>query len=82
MSPPTNNITTEHRRAFEALRDPTVGNLALLSCFIDGTPTVAIVAVTKAPDGFLISPLFVAVTDQMHLTDHDGAAPRAEGGVS
>ena len=82
MSTPTTNVTTEHRRAFEALRDPTVGNLALLSCFIDGTPTAAIVAVTEAPDGFHISPLFVAVTDRMHLTDHDGVPPRAEGGVS
>lgn len=80
MSTPTTNITTEHRRAFEALRDPTVGSL--FSCFIDGTPTAAIVAVTEAPDGFLIAPLFVAVTDLMHLTDHDGAAPRCTGGVS
>lgn len=82
MSTPTTSITTEHRRAFEALRDPTVGNLALISCFIDGTPTAAIVAVTEAPDGFLISPLFVAMTDLMHLTGHDGAAPRSTGGVS
>lgn len=81
MSVPTTNITTEHRRAFDALRDPAVGNLALFSCFINGTPTAAIVAVTESPDGFQISPLFVAVTDQMHLTDHDGEQPCVEGGV-
>lgn len=71
----TTNITTEHCRAFAALRDPAVDNLALFSCFVDGTPSAAIVAIAEDGDGCKLTPLFVAVTPDMVLTDHDGVAP-------
>jgi hypothetical protein len=71
------NITPEHRRAFEALTSGSA-NFALFSCFIGGTPTAAIVAITEAGDGDIcITPLFVAVTDDMTLTDHSGTSAHA-----
>ena len=73
------NITERHRRAFEALTSGAHENFALFSCFVDGKPAAAIVAVNTSPptgdDGeseFLISPLFVSVEPGMKLTDHDG----------
>ncbi len=67
------NITQEHQAIFNALRDPDYKNFALYSCFIDGVPTSAIVCVNEDDDGsILIKPLFVAVTDSMTLTNHDG----------
>lgn len=69
------NITAAHRAAFAALRDPAVGNLALFSCFVDGVPSAAVVAIAEDADRFLVTPLFVAVTPDMVLTDHDGVAP-------
>ncbi|MEY8829516.1 hypothetical protein AB9K34_14070 [Sedimentitalea sp. XS_ASV28] len=47
----------------------------MFSCFLDGVPAVAIVAVTppeNAEDEYQITPLFVGVTEGMVLTDHDG----------
>ena len=74
------NITQSHRQAFRALRDGEFQNFALLSCFVDGAPAAAIVAIH--PDGgeYAITPLFVSVTDAMVLTDHDGRKPD-EGGT-
>ena len=66
------NITEEHRKAFAALTSGGYGNFALFSCFVDGEPSAAIVAVQESEEGFLIQPLFVAVTEAMDLTDHDG----------
>lgn len=71
----TTNITDEHRRAFEALTSSDFNNFALFSCFLNGTPTAAIVAVTNDDGNYLIQPLFVGVTDDMRLTDHDGLLP-------
>lgn len=71
------NIRPEHVSAFEALTSGDQDNFALFSCFLDGEPVSAIVAVTppNAPgDEYLIIPLFVSVTDAMSLTDHDGDA--------
>ena len=73
------HITEEHRRAFEALTSGVHDNFALFSCFVGGSPAAAIVAVNRCPpheDGaepeFVVSPLFVSVTPDMKLTDHDG----------
>ncbi len=69
------HITPEHRRAFEALLAGT-SNFALFSSFIGATPTAAIVAITEAGNGEIcIAPLFVAVTDDMALTDHNNTPP-------
>ena len=66
------HITPEHRRAFEALLAG-ASNFALFSCFIGTTPTAAIVAIAEADNGDIcITPLFVAVTDDVKLTDHSG----------
>jgi hypothetical protein len=71
------NITAKHQRHFDALRNPQYGNFALFSGFVNGEPTSIIVAVSQAAEGALIevSPLFVAVTPGMVLTDHEGSRP-------
>jgi hypothetical protein len=72
------NITAEHRAAFEALTSGDYSNFALFSCFVDGTPATAIVAVNSGGDDYTITPIFVSVTDSMTLTDHDGCEPGGE----
>jgi hypothetical protein len=69
------DIRPEHISAFEALTSGDHENFALFSCFLDGKPAAAIVAVTAPLEGggeYQITPLFVNVTDTMVLTDHDG----------
>ena len=73
------NITAEHRAAFEALASGAYGNFALFSCFVNGAPATAIVAVNQDGGDYLITPLFVSITENMVLTDHDGREP---GGAS
>ena len=68
----SSNITPGHRSAFEALISGRFDNFALFSCFLNGEPAAAIVAVNSDDDGFAITPLFVCVTPGMVLTDHDG----------
>ncbi|WP_343211440.1 hypothetical protein QEZ52_22635 (plasmid) [Aliisedimentitalea scapharcae] len=71
------NIRPEHISAFEALTSGEHNNFALFSCFLDGEPAVAIVAVTppEIEDGeYQITPLFVGITENMVLTDHEGTA--------
>ena len=71
----TTNITPAHRQAFEALTGGEYDHFALLSCFVNGDPAAAIVAVTRDGDEFHLMPLFVSVTDAMRLADHDGVSP-------
>ncbi len=73
------NITSEHKRAFEALRSGDCENFALFSCFVDSAPASTIAAITVLPvqheggePGYAIHPLCVSVTPAMRLTDHDG----------
>ena len=75
----TTNITEEHRRAFAALASGEHDNFALFSCFCGGSPAAAIVAVNPRPPAeegsepeYELRPLFVSITDDMVLTDHDG----------
>lgn len=68
----TTNITHAHQEAFEALTSGTYCNFALFSCFVDGQPSAAIVAIQENADGYAVTPLFVAPTPTMVLTDHDG----------
>ncbi|SDF09560.1 hypothetical protein [Rhodospira trueperi] len=70
------NITPAHRDAFEALTSGDYDNLALFSCFVNGQPASAIVAITPDDDGntLNIHPLFVSLTPDMVLTDHVGVA--------
>lgn len=72
----TTNITKAHREAFEALRDSSYTNFALFSCFVNGEPSVAIVAIHEDGANYDIRPLFVSVTAGMTLTDHDGQLPQ------
>jgi hypothetical protein len=69
------NITASHRKAFSALLSGEYGNFALLSCFVNGEPTAAIVAINDNGGEYEITPLFVAVTNGMLLADHDGVVP-------
>lgn len=68
------NITAKHRDAFAALTSGDYSNFALFSCFANGEPAAAIVAVHEDGDAILITPLFVSVTPGMALSDHDGIA--------
>ena len=69
---PGTNITETHRHVFNALTSGRYENFALFSCFVNGSPTAAIVAITGDGDSFDIRPLFVAVTGDMRLSDHEG----------
>lgn len=69
------SIRPDHVSAYQALTSGEHGNFALFSCFLNGEPAAAIVAVMPPdcePDEYQIKPLFVSVTDAMVLTDHDG----------
>lgn len=66
------HITSDHVNAFAALTSGEYSNFALLSCHVNGTPAAAIVAVNEANGDYQITPLFVSVTPDMALTDHDG----------
>jgi hypothetical protein len=66
------HITAEHRSSFEALVSGDFDNFALFSCFVNGEPAAAIVAINRDGEEYTISPLFVALTPGMALTDHDG----------
>lgn len=71
------NITYEHREDFAAIRNPDYNNFALFSCFVNGEPASAIVALVENPEtgDTKITPLFVSITPSMVLTDHDGTSP-------
>lgn len=69
------NIRPDHVSHFKALISGEYRNFALFSCFVNGAPASAIVLVTPpgAEDGeYTIMPLFVSITADMVLTDHDG----------
>jgi hypothetical protein len=68
----TTNITADHRATFEALTSGDYANFTLFSCFVNGEPAAAIVAVNRDGDGYAVTPLFVSVTPSLTLTDHDG----------
>lgn len=68
------NITRQHQDAFEALSSGHYHNFALFSCFVNGEPGSALVAVNREGDEFTITPLFVSITPSMALTDHDGVS--------
>src|ERR1039457_3004455 len=61
----TTNITQTHRDAFEALRDDALSNFQVFSCFLTGEPAAAIVAVKSDGADYVLTPLFVSVTDEM-----------------
>jgi hypothetical protein len=69
------NITAQHRCVFEALTSGQYRNFALFSCFVNGAPGAAIIAINKDGEDYLIEPLFVSVTAGMRVTDHDGREP-------
>lgn len=75
---PKTNIKVDVQAHFDALVSGKHNNFALFSCFLDGKPTSAICAINLDPntDEIVIKPLFVAVTDDMNLTDHDGTPPK------
>lgn len=73
------NISPDQVSAFEALTSGDYQNFALFSCFVDGAPAVAIVAVTESSEEhpeYVITPLFVSITSAMVIADHDGVLAR------
>lgn len=79
MTGSATNITDAQRNAFEALASGAFANFALFSCFVNGEPASAIVAVTEDGEDITITPLFVSVTPGMILVDHDGTTAGALG---
>lgn len=79
MTGSATNITDAQRSAFEALASGAFANFALFSCFVNGEPASAIVAVTEDGEDITITPLFVSVTPGMILVDHDGTTAGALG---
>ncbi len=71
----TTNITPELQAQFDALTSGRFDNFALFSCFVDGEPASAIVAINREGAEYQITPLFVSITPRMVLTDHEGAQP-------
>jgi hypothetical protein len=75
----TTNIRKHHKAAFAALTSGKDQNFALFSCFVNGEPAAAIVAINEEGGEYRVSPLFVSVTPGMELTDHEGARANEEG---
>jgi hypothetical protein len=65
-------ITADHRAVFDALTSGDYANFALFSCFVNGEPAAAIVAINRDGDDYTMRPLFVSITPSIILTDHDG----------
>ena len=76
------NITADQRAVFNALTSGKYDNFALFSCFVNGVPATAIVTVQWDGDEFAVAPLFVSLTPDMLLTDHDDVPCRPCGGAS
>ena len=73
---PDTHVTPAHRRAFVALTSGAHDSFALFSYTVNGAPASAIVAVAEDGGDRLLHPLFVSVTPDMHLADHDGQVPQ------
>lgn len=67
------NIEPWHRKNFSSLANGR-GQFALFSCYVNGEPTAAIVAINRHDKQFIVRPLFVAVTPAMNVVDHNGTA--------
>jgi hypothetical protein len=68
----TTNFTANHRAVFETLISGDYAKFAVFSCFVNGEPGAAIVAVNRDGDFYAITPVFVSITPSITLTDHDG----------
>jgi len=71
----TTNITAEHRAAFEALASGDYDNFALFSCFVNGEPAAAIVAVNRDGEEYTSTPLLVSVKASLLVKEHEGHPP-------
>lgn len=67
----TTNITDSHKQNFKAITSGEYDNFVLISCFLEGEPTCAIAAMAEDGEEIRITPMFVALTPGMVLTDHD-----------
>jgi hypothetical protein len=76
---PATNIKPEHVLALEAFRAGQ-GEFGLFSCFVNGEPAAAFCYADTDPETGLsrLQPLFVSVTPNMDLRDHEGVAPTKE----
>jgi hypothetical protein len=76
------NITTADRDAFDALVSGEYENFCLFSCFVNGQPASAICALDEEQGGesdeCLMVRLFVSITDDMIITDHEGKVARGD----
>lgn len=81
-NPPSHtNITPTHRDIFNAITSGEFDNFALFSCYVNGEPAAAIVAIQRdeQSEDYLVTPLFVSITDGMTLLDHDGTPASCPG---
>lgn len=76
------NINPCHKDVFNALTSGEYSNFALFSCFVDGAPAAAIVAIKTDGEAYNVEPLFVSVTETIVLTDHEGRTPGSFHGSS
>lgn len=68
-------IQSYERQTFQCLFDNDyTDRLALVRCYLDGVPTTTVCLVDHNPvDGdFMLTPLYIGVTDQMDLRGPDG----------
>ena len=79
---PDTNLTEDCKRAFAALRSDDAANFCPFSCFVNGEPAAAVLAVTPlasdtgdADRGYRVHPLLVSVTPGMRLAGHGGREP-------
>jgi hypothetical protein len=63
------NITPGHVKAFQMIQSQLYDNVTLMSCTINGDPSVAVVMMEHVGEGKIgVMPLFVAITPSMKLS--------------
>ena len=67
-------LTDEQKRTFAFLRE--TEDVAVMSGYVNGEHTAIIVMTTNIEGTVKVSPLYVAVTPSMNLTDAEGEAPK------
>ena len=67
-----NHLREQHAYAWHALRHAPNQAIALYPCFVDGKATTAIGLIGIAGNTVVITPLFIAPTDDMEITGHAG----------
>lgn len=65
-------LRRQHALAWEALRNAPDEAIAVYPCFVDGRATTALGLLLARGKKVIITPLFIAPTDNMTITGHAG----------